>query len=490
MATSSVRRSPRPRSRDLVHLDDLGLERHDGPHRVRIVRRRVCRRRWRSPAARHRTAPRAVEMPLELASEAGTPGKPARAASKVAICRATCSRWVWRPDHTKWLITRDISSLAASLAAAGICSAIRPSRFMPLSSWIAQGDRVLAQASAQSSISGSEPSTGRSFAFKKTCAVRGISPVEDVDRRLGNECAQMLAFENMGDKERLAAGAAQRRCSAIQPQAVGIGFDDSRTLGSAGSVLQKTPIAAMASRSTVMVVPACSAAMSRHSVTGRVVVSNAQADKMTGFCRYYRKFSCFGQVAKSQASDRPSVAFRPLLLRPRVPSPSSLRAEIERKRTSDGTGKRLGLPAAAAARDGYRRRSASCSPAARSLARVTPSGCWRRATRQSTTSRATASPAASSPARGAGSFCEFKGTAGYWSLREGGTFAQECAWSYADPTPSFAALRGHLAVYPQAMDACFVDDEKVTPQPGGFYGGWITQNLVGPFKGAPGTSGW
>ena len=88
------------------------------------------------------------------------------------------------------------------------------------------------------------------------------------------------------------------------------------------------------------------------------------------------------------------------------------------------------------------------------------------------------------------SFCEFKGIAGYWSLREGRTFAQECAWSYPDPTPGFAALRDHLAVYPQAMEACFVDDEQVTPQPGGFYGGWITRNLVGPFKGAPGTNGW
>ena len=88
------------------------------------------------------------------------------------------------------------------------------------------------------------------------------------------------------------------------------------------------------------------------------------------------------------------------------------------------------------------------------------------------------------------SFCEFKGVADYWSLREGTTFAQDCAWSYPDPTPAFAALRDHLAVYPQAMEACFVGDEQVTPQPGGFYGGWITQNLVGPFKGAPGTLGW
>ena len=88
------------------------------------------------------------------------------------------------------------------------------------------------------------------------------------------------------------------------------------------------------------------------------------------------------------------------------------------------------------------------------------------------------------------SFCEWKGRAAYWSLREGDRLAKDCAWSYPDPSPAFAALRDHLAVYPQAMDACFVDDEQVTPQPGGFYGGWITKNLVGPFKGGPGTMGW
>ena len=93
------------------------------------------------------------------------------------------------------------------------------------------------------------------------------------------------------------------------------------------------------------------------------------------------------------------------------------------------------------------------------------------------------------PSRG-GSVCEWKGRAAYWSLREGGTLAQDCAWSYPDPSPAFAAIRDHLAVYPRAMDACFVDDEQVVPQPGGFYGGWITKNLVGPFKGGPGTMGW
>ena len=88
------------------------------------------------------------------------------------------------------------------------------------------------------------------------------------------------------------------------------------------------------------------------------------------------------------------------------------------------------------------------------------------------------------------SFCEWKGMATYWSLRQADRTETDCAWSYPEPTPGFASLRDHLAVYPAAMDACFVDDERVTPQPGRFYGGWVTSNLIGPFKGAPGTMGW
>ena len=88
------------------------------------------------------------------------------------------------------------------------------------------------------------------------------------------------------------------------------------------------------------------------------------------------------------------------------------------------------------------------------------------------------------------SFCEWKGRARYWSLREAGETAADCAWSYPTPTLSFAIIRDHLAVYPAAMQACFVGDEAVTPQPGGFYGGWVTSNLSGPFKGGPGTMGW
>lgn len=91
---------------------------------------------------------------------------------------------------------------------------------------------------------------------------------------------------------------------------------------------------------------------------------------------------------------------------------------------------------------------------------------------------------------GGGSICEWKGRAAYWTLRDDGKDAPEVAWSYPSPTPGFAPIRDHLAFYPGRVDACFVDDERVRPQPGGFYGGWITSDVVGPFKGAPGTMGW
>jgi uncharacterized protein (DUF427 family) len=88
------------------------------------------------------------------------------------------------------------------------------------------------------------------------------------------------------------------------------------------------------------------------------------------------------------------------------------------------------------------------------------------------------------------SLCEWKGVAAYWSIRAGENFAPGAAWSYPNPTPRFAAIRDHLAVYAGMMDQCFVGDAAVTPQPGGFYGGWITGDLQGPFKGGPGTMGW
>lgn len=87
-------------------------------------------------------------------------------------------------------------------------------------------------------------------------------------------------------------------------------------------------------------------------------------------------------------------------------------------------------------------------------------------------------------------FCEWKGEASYWDVVVDGTVAERAAWSYPDPTPSFAAIRDHLAFYPQRVDACFVDDEQVAANDGDFYGGWVTSHVVGPFKGAPGTLGW
>lgn len=88
------------------------------------------------------------------------------------------------------------------------------------------------------------------------------------------------------------------------------------------------------------------------------------------------------------------------------------------------------------------------------------------------------------------SFCEFKGVAQYWTLAVNGQTAEKAAWSYPDPTNSFRTIRDYLAFYTSRVDECWVDDERVQPQAGDFYGGWITSRIVGPFKGAPGTLGW
>ncbi len=93
------------------------------------------------------------------------------------------------------------------------------------------------------------------------------------------------------------------------------------------------------------------------------------------------------------------------------------------------------------------------------------------------------------PAEG-GSLCEWKGQASYYDLAVGSVTLPQVAWTYLKPTPSFAAIAGYIAFYAGPMDACMVDGERVTPQPGGFYGGWITRDIVGPFKGEPGTWGW
>jgi uncharacterized protein (DUF427 family) len=90
----------------------------------------------------------------------------------------------------------------------------------------------------------------------------------------------------------------------------------------------------------------------------------------------------------------------------------------------------------------------------------------------------------------AGSFCEWKGRAHYYTVRGGERAEEDAAWGYATPSAAFAPLRDHVAFYAGRMDACFVDGERVVPQPGGFYGGWITANVVGPFKGGAGSRGW
>ncbi len=88
------------------------------------------------------------------------------------------------------------------------------------------------------------------------------------------------------------------------------------------------------------------------------------------------------------------------------------------------------------------------------------------------------------------SFCEWKGAARYWTLCGGDKRVVRAGWSYPDPTPSYAAIVDHVAVYCAAMDRCEVGGEVAEPQPGGFYGGWVTSWVAGPFKGEPGTLGW
>jgi uncharacterized protein (DUF427 family) len=86
--------------------------------------------------------------------------------------------------------------------------------------------------------------------------------------------------------------------------------------------------------------------------------------------------------------------------------------------------------------------------------------------------------------------CEFKGGAVYWNLHAGGVVVADAAWSYPEPMPGYQAIAGYLSFYPSRVDEAWLDDERVRPQAGGFYGGWITGDVAGPFKGAPGTAGW
>lgn len=88
------------------------------------------------------------------------------------------------------------------------------------------------------------------------------------------------------------------------------------------------------------------------------------------------------------------------------------------------------------------------------------------------------------------SVCEWKGQASYWKVVGPHRQSPAAAWSYADPSPAYLALKDYLAFYPGRVDACYLDNERVEAQEGDFYGGWISADLVGPFKGGAGTAGW
>ena len=87
------------------------------------------------------------------------------------------------------------------------------------------------------------------------------------------------------------------------------------------------------------------------------------------------------------------------------------------------------------------------------------------------------------------SICEWKGVAQYWTLETSTSPRQAIAWSYPTPQASYGAIANYFSFYPGRAD-CFVDGERVRPQPGYFYGGWITNDVVGPWKGEPGTEWW
>ena len=89
-----------------------------------------------------------------------------------------------------------------------------------------------------------------------------------------------------------------------------------------------------------------------------------------------------------------------------------------------------------------------------------------------------------------GSWCEFKGRARYFDLVAGGRVAEGVCWTYPEPSRGYELLDHRVALYAGPMDEVTIDGETVVPQPGGFYGGWITREVAGPFKGGPGSSGW
>lgn len=90
---------------------------------------------------------------------------------------------------------------------------------------------------------------------------------------------------------------------------------------------------------------------------------------------------------------------------------------------------------------------------------------------------------------GGDSYCEWKGKASYWAITAGEQSVEHGAWSYENPTPNFSSIKGFYSFYPAKLE-CYVGAERVEPQPGGFYGGWMTSEIAGPVKGEPGTGGW
>jgi uncharacterized protein (DUF427 family) len=88
------------------------------------------------------------------------------------------------------------------------------------------------------------------------------------------------------------------------------------------------------------------------------------------------------------------------------------------------------------------------------------------------------------------SYCEFKGMASYYTVQVERKVATNAAWSYHDPAAGYEPIKDHVAFYPGRVDACYVDGERVQAQEGDFYGGWITSDIEGPFKGGLGTAGW
>lgn len=86
--------------------------------------------------------------------------------------------------------------------------------------------------------------------------------------------------------------------------------------------------------------------------------------------------------------------------------------------------------------------------------------------------------------------CEWKGVATYWNISIRGRRQEAICWSYDNPEPEYKRLKRHFAFYPSLVDACYVGEEQALPQPGDYYGGWVTANIVGPFKGSIGTQHW